>query len=160
MTFEEHLQNHRNPDGSYDLDAAEEDRRYEIETNSEEITKFAAKVAKQERAAWLATETANLRKQFMQPALSPELDLDVKVPLGDSTAVPYGEMNHIRIRLRRDMRDEVHRREFRAYDAEITHWKQTEQLLDNGETIAEALNRAALHGEELGHGHSDRAGAR
>lgn len=37
MNFEEHLVNHRNPDGTYDLDAAEEDRRYEIEASPEGI---------------------------------------------------------------------------------------------------------------------------
>lgn len=142
MTFEEHLENHRNPDGSYDLDAAEEDRRYEIETSSEEITKFAAKVAKQERKAWQDRETSKLRKQFMQPALAPELDLTVKVPLGDSAAVDYGDMNHDRIRLRRDLRTKVHLDELRAFDAEITHWLQTEQLLGSRETIADALARA------------------
>lgn len=143
MTFEEHLENHRNPDGTYDLDGAEEDRRYEIETSSEEITKLAAKVAKQERKAWQDSETTKLRKQFLQSALSPDLELEIKVPLGDSTVVDYGDMNHVRIRLRKDLRTKVHLDEIRTFDAEITHWLRTEQLLDNGETIAEALVRGA-----------------
>lgn len=141
MTFEEHLENHRNPDGSYDLDAAEEGRRHEIETTPGEIVKLAAKAAKQERKAWQDKETTRLRKQFLQSALSPELELDVKVPLGDSTAVPYGDMNHIRIRLRKDLTEKVFLDHARAYDAEVTHWNQTLKLLDPSETIAEALSR-------------------
>lgn len=141
MTFEEHLQNHRNPDGTYDLDAAEEDRRYEIESTPGELTKLAAKVAKQEREAYLRQETAKLRKQFEQAALSSSLELDVMVPLGTGEVVPFGEMNDVRIRIRRDLRTEIHRREFRAYDAEMTHWDQTQALLNDGETVAEAIAR-------------------
>ena len=143
MTFEEHLQNHRNADGSYDLDAAEEDRRYEIEATPGEVVKLAAKVAKQEREAYVKQETSKLRKQFEQPALSSALELDVMVPLGGNEVVPFGEMNHIRIRTRKDLRLQVHLRESRAYDAEMTHWLHTEALLDDGETIADALLRGA-----------------
>jgi hypothetical protein len=141
VTFEEHLENHRNPDGTYDLDAAEEDRRYEIETSSEEITKLAAKVARQERKAWQDRETSRLRKQFMQPALSTELELEIKVPLGESIVVEYGEMNTDRIKLRKDLRTKSHLDEIRAYETEMTHWFQTEPLLGPGETIAAALGR-------------------
>jgi hypothetical protein len=141
VTFEEHLENHRNPDGTYDLDGAEEDRRFEIETSSEEITKLAAKVARQERKAWQDRETAKLRKQFMQPALSTELEMEIKVPLGESTVVEYGEMNIDRIKLRKDLRLKVHLDEIRAYEAEMTHWLQTEPLLGPGETIADAIGR-------------------
>lgn len=138
---EEHLANHRNADGSYDLDAAEEDRRYELESDPAEVVKLAAKIAKQERIAWQAKETMNLRKQFAQPALSPELDLELKVPIGDSTVVEYGAMNHDRIRLRKDMRLKVHLDELRAFDIEMTHWLHTEPLLHDGETINDALQR-------------------
>lgn len=141
MNFEEHLENHRLADGGYDLDAAEEDRRYELETDRDEIVRLAAKVAKQERSAWQSQETANLRKQFAQPALSPELELDVKVPVGNSTVYRFGEMDLVRIRLRRDMRLKTHLDENRAYDTEITHWLHTEPLLNNNETIEEAIAR-------------------
>lgn len=141
MTFEEHLENHRAPDGTYDLDAAEEDRRHEIETTPGEIVALAAKAARQEREAYLRQETQKLRKQFMQPALSSELELDVKVPLGDGDVVRYGEMNHVRIRRRKDLRTKSHLDENRAFDSEMTHWMHTEPLLDDGETIAEALAR-------------------
>ncbi|HEY3435958.1 MAG TPA: hypothetical protein VGK41_09925 [Solirubrobacterales bacterium] len=141
MNFEEHLDNHRRSDGTYDLDAAEEDRRHEVETNPREIVRLAAKIAKQERAAWQSQETANLRKQFEQPALSPRLELDVRVPLGDGTVVRLGDMNQDRITARKDMRIKSHLDEIRAYDAEMTHWLHTEPLLDPGETIEDAIRR-------------------
>lgn len=141
MTFEEHLQNHRNADGTYDLDAAEEDRRYELESEPDEMVKLAAKVARQERDAYVNRETAKLRKQFEQPALSASLELDVMVPLGDGTTCEFGDMNHIRIRTRKDLRVQVHLREARAFDAEMTHWLHTETLLNDGETVAEAIAR-------------------
>lgn len=141
MNFEQHLANHRNPDGTYDLDAAEEDRRYEIETSPEGLLEYAAKLAKGERDAWQKQETSKLRKQFQQSALSPELELEAKVPLGDSVAVEYGDMNEVRIRTRKDLRTEVHINEIRAFETEITHWNQTLKLLDPGETIAEAMSR-------------------
>lgn len=146
MNFDEHLDNHRRADGGYDLDAAEEDRRHELETDPGEIVKLAAKAAKQERAAWSSQETANLRKLFAQPALSPELELDVKVPIGDSTAVRYGDMNRDRIRLRKDMRVKVHLDELRAFESEMTHWLHTEPLLNDGETIADAIERTDTAG--------------
>jgi hypothetical protein len=141
VTFEEHLNNFRSTDGTYDLNAAEVARAKEIETTPGAIAALAAKAAKQERRSWESTETANLRKQFSQPALSPELELDLKVPIGKSRAVDYGDMNHDRIRLRKDLRTKVHIDENRAFDAEVTHWMHTEKLLNNGETIAEALRR-------------------
>lgn len=139
MTFEEHVQNHRNQDGSYDLEAAEHARADEIAQTPGELAALAAKAAKQERAAWERKETTNLRKQFMQPALSTELELEVMVPLGDSVAVRFGDMDHKRIRLRKDLRTKIHLDEARAFDAELTHWMRTEQLLDDGQTISEAL---------------------
>lgn len=147
MTFEEHLENHRNEDGSYDLRAAEAARAKEIAKEiakpkqPEEIARQAAKLAKRERESWESTETGRLRKQLIQPALSPELELDVKVPLGRSTAVRYGDMNHDRIRLRKDLRTSIHLDELRAFDAEVTHWMNTEKLLNNGETVEAALLR-------------------
>jgi len=141
MTFEEHLENHRLADGTYDLDAAEEDRRHELETTPAEIVKLAAKLASKERTDWQSKETANLRKQFAQPALSPELEMDLKVPIGASIAVRYGDMNQDRIGLRKDMRVKVHLDEGRAFDTEMTHWLNTETLLNNGETIEAAIQR-------------------
>lgn len=143
MNFREHLENHRTADGKYDFDAAEEDRRHEIETNPEEHVRLAAKAAKQEREAFIRQETEKLRKQFEQPALSPALELEILVPLGDSTAVRFGEMTPIRIRTRKDMRIQVHLRQVRAFDVELTHWLHTESLLLDGETIGEAIARLA-----------------
>jgi hypothetical protein len=143
VTFEEHLQNHQNDDGSYDLEAAERARADEIARTPGEIAALAAKAAKHERTAWENKETANLRKQFMQPALSSELELEVMVPLGDSVVVRYGDMDHKRIRLRKDLRTKIHLDEARAFDAELTHWMRTEQLLDDGQTITDALAAGA-----------------
>jgi hypothetical protein len=143
MTFEEHLADHRNDDGSYDLAGAEDARAKELAEDPGAIESLARKAAKQERARWESQETTKLRKQFIQAALSPELELDVMVPLGESTAVRYGEMNHDRIRLRKDLRTKVHLDEIRAFDAEMTHWLQTEPLLEDGETIADAWRRGA-----------------
>lgn len=141
MNFAEHLGNHRNADGSYDLDAAEEDRRFEMETNGQEIARLTSKAAKQERVSWMSQETANLRKQFAQPALSPMLEVDVMVPLGNGTVVRLGEMNLIRVSMRRDMRRRAHDDERRAYAAEVAFWERVEQLLGLGETVEEALRR-------------------
>jgi hypothetical protein len=142
MTFEEHLQNHRREDGSYDLAGAEQDRAKELAEDPEAINELAAKAAKQERALWERNETASLRKLFSQAALSPELELDVMVPLGGSEARRYGDMDHARIRIRKDLRTKTHIDENRAFDVEITHWQQTEVLLNDGETIAEAMRRS------------------
>lgn len=141
MNFADHVWNHQNADGSYDLDGAERDRLAEIAANPSEVAKLAAKAAKQERSAWMSQETAALRRQFAQPALSPSLELDVMVPLGNGTAVRLGDMNLARIFLRRDMRRRAHEDEVRAYAAEVTHWEKTEQLLKGGETVEGAILR-------------------
>lgn len=143
MNFDDHVRNNRRADGGYDMDAAEEDRRFELESNPDELLKLAAKAAHQERVAWTKAETASLRKQFAQPALSPELELNVMVPIGDGTVVRFGDMTRDRILLRRDMRRKVHEDEKRAFDAEMTHWLNTEELLRGGESIGEALARGA-----------------
>jgi len=142
MNFADHVWNHRNTDGSYDLDAAEQDRLAEITSSPHEVAKLAAKAAKQERSAWLSQETAALRRQFAQPALSPSLELDVMVPLGNGTAVRLGDMTRVRIAIRRDMRRRAHDDEVRAYAAEVAHWERTEQFLQSGETVEGAILRS------------------
>lgn len=141
MTFEDHLEQCRNDDGSYDLNAAEQARAEELAENTDEIDRLAVKAARAERLAWERKQRDNLGKQFQQPALSPELDVDAMVQIGDSTVLPYGEMDLKRIQLRKDLRTKVHLDENRAYDAEMTHWFNTIQLLADGETIAQALGR-------------------
>lgn len=142
MNFADHVWNHRKADGSYDLDAAEQDRAQDITGAPQEVAKLAKKAAKQERSTWMNQETANLRRQFAQPALAPSLELDVLVPLGNGTAVRLGEMDHPRIAMRRDMRRRAHEDEWRAYRAEVTHWEKTEQLLQAGETVEGAMERS------------------
>lgn len=141
MTFAEHLENYRNDDGTYDLVGAEMARAKELAQDPELIGELAAKAAATERRTWERQNRQLLGKQFVQAALSPELELDLKIPIGDSTVVEYGRMNHVRIQLRKDLRTKVHLDESRAYDAEMTHWMQTERLLNDGETISDALGR-------------------
>lgn len=142
MNFVDHVLNHPNSDGSFDLDAAEQDRALEITATPDEVAKLAAKVAKQERSTWMNQETAALRKQFAQPALSPELEPDVMVPLGNGTVVRLGEMNHSRIAIRRAMRRRAHDDERRAFSAEVAFWERIEQLLQRGETVEHAIARS------------------
>jgi hypothetical protein len=141
VTFEEHLEKFRRDDGSFDLAAAEKSRAEELAEDPDALQGLAAKAAAQERAAWERKNSTILRKQLMQPALSPELEWETMVQIGDSTAVRYGDMNNVRIRLRKDLRTKVHLDENRAYDIEMTHWMTTEILLDDGETIAAASMR-------------------
>lgn len=143
MTFADHLSAHRNGDGSYDLDAAQDARIAEILADPGAIEGLAQAKAEGERRRWESQETKNLRKQFTQPALSPELELDIKVPLGDSTAVDLGDMNEERIRIRIDLRTDVHRAEIRAYDTEVGFWRDTQRVLAPRETIGEAIARLA-----------------
>lgn len=140
-SFEEHLMNHRRPDGSYDLDAAEEDFRYALERDPAALLKYAARTARQERRTWTDKETSTLRKQFAQPALTPALELDVMVPLGDGTAVRFGDMNRARITARKEMRLRVHLDELRAFETEATFWQRVEQLIEGDETIEDAVRR-------------------
>lgn len=143
MSFAEHLWNHPNVGGGFDLDAAEEDFRFELENSPAELLKYAARAARSERKAWTDQQTANLRRQFLQPALSPSLELDAMVPLGDGTVVRLGDMNRERILMRRDMRRRAHDDETRAFVAEVAFWERIEQLLGRGETVERALARGA-----------------
>lgn len=139
MSFQDHLEDHRNEDGSYDLAGAEEARAEELAGDPDAIESLAGKAAATERRRWESNNSARLRKQFGQPALSGELELDVMVQLGDNTVVRLGEMHRERIQIRKDLRTRTHLDESRAYDTEMTHWFQTEQLLDGDATIEESL---------------------
>lgn len=147
MTFEEHLENHRSADGSYDLVSAEADRAAELLAelgeSPEQLNRIAQKAAASERKAWETRNSNHLGKQFSQPALSAALELDAMVQIGGSTVVRLGEMNHVRIRSRKDLRTKVHLDESRTYVAEMDFWDQTERLLEDGETVAEAMDRSA-----------------
>lgn len=142
MSFDEHVLNHRRPDGSYDLDAAEESFRLALESDTEALLKYVARTARQERRSWTDRETSNLRKQFAQPALSPGLELDAMVPLGDGTAVRFGDMNRARITARKEMRLRVHLDELRTFETEMTFWRRAEVLIEGDETIEDAISRA------------------
>lgn len=139
--FDEHVLNHRRPDGSYDLDAAEEAFRLALENDPAALQQYAARAARADRRAWTDRETASLRKQFAQPALSPALELDAMVPLGDGTAVRFGDMNRARIAARKEMRLRVHLDESRTFEAEMTFWRRAEVLIEGDETIEDVVRR-------------------
>ncbi len=139
--FDEHVMNHRRPDGSYDLDAAEEAFRLALENDPAALLRYASRTARQERRSWTDKETASLRKQFAQPALSAALELDAMVPLGDGTAVRFGDMNRERISARKEMRLRVHLDELRTFETEMTFWRRAEVLIEDDETIEDAIRR-------------------
>jgi hypothetical protein len=140
-TFDEHVMNHRRPDGSYDLDAAEESLKLSLRNDPGALMKYADRAARSERKTWTDRETSALRKQFSQPALSPALELDAMVPLGDGTAVRFGDMNRGRIAARKEMRLRVHLDELRAFETETTFWRRVEVLIEGDETIEDAIRR-------------------
>lgn len=140
-TFDEYVMNHRRPDGSYDLDAAEEAFRLALRNDPGALMRYADRAARSERKTWTDKETSALRKQFAQPALSPALELDAMVPLGDGTAVRFGDMNRARIAARKDMRLRVHLDELRTFETEMSFWGRAEALLENDETIEDAVRR-------------------
>lgn len=136
MTFEDHLELHRLPDGGYDLAGAEEARAKELAASDADMERLAVKAARQERSAWEKRNTAELRKQFTQGTLNlGVLDLKVLVPLGDNVAVELGAMDEGRIRIREDLRTGHHLHEIRAYDAEMTFWRNVRGLLPPGGTV-------------------------
>lgn len=141
MSFDDHVLNHRRPDGSYDLDAAEESFRLALENDPAALQQYAARAARADRRAWTDRETASLRKQFAQPALSPGLELDVMVPLGDGTVVRFGDMNRARIAARKEMRLRVHLDELRTFETEMTFWRRAESLIEGDETVEDAVRR-------------------
>lgn len=140
-SFDEHVMSHRRPDGSYDLDAAEESFRRALERDPAALQQYAARAARADRRAWTDKETSALRKQFAQPALSPALELDAMVPLGDGTAVRFGDMNRPRIAARKEMRLRVHLDELRTFETEMSFWRRVEVLVEDDETIEDAIRR-------------------
>ena len=132
MTFEDHLAHHRNADGSYDLAAAERALYQELAADPNVLDELARKAASNDRRAWEASNREHLAAQFKagQGVLDfDNLDLDAKVPLGGSVVVRLGEMNHDRIRLRKDLRTKKHIEENEAYRREMEFWFAAEALL-------------------------------
>lgn len=151
MSFADHLDQHRNGD-EYDLDAAETARAEEIveqlKNSAVDLARVAAKAAKNERSQWSKRNTDSLRKQFAQPALSPALELEVLVPLGESAAVELGDMNHERIPLRKDLRTKHHLDEIRTFDTEMTFWINTGKALPAGMRIRDFIEADAADVED------------
>lgn len=140
MTFDEHVRRHTAPDGEVDLGAAEKDRAAELATTPEVVAELAAKAARDERRQWESQNSGKLRKQFaggFEQLTLGGLDLDLFVQLGENVAVRLGEMNEERIRIREDLRTDFHLKESRAYDAEMTFWRNARRMLPLGGTIGE-----------------------
>ena len=134
-TFAEHLEATKGPDGEYRLDVAEAEHAKALAEDDSMAAKLAARAAKADRSAWEAANRNELKKQFAQPALSADLELDVLVPLGNSTAVPLRDMNEIRIRQRMDLRTRKHVDENDAYGREMEFWFQVLGNLPPGGTL-------------------------
>jgi hypothetical protein len=133
MNFADHVDATRQPDGTYDLAVAEVTRATELAADSADS--LAAKAAHAERKQWERSEGDRLRKCYEQPVLDPSLDRDLKVKLGDNVVVRMGEMNLDRIRLRLDLRTQVHVRELRAFANEVDFYGGYAALLDPSERI-------------------------
>lgn len=140
MNFDEHLARHRNADGSYDLAAAEQARYQELSADPEVLDELARKAASAERRAWESSNREHLAAQFKagQGVLPFEsLDLDAMVPLGGSVVVRLGDMNHDRIRLRKDLRTRKHIEENEAYRREMEFWFHVEGELPPDGTVGD-----------------------
>ena len=96
---------------------------------------LAARAANADRKAWESRNREELKKQFRQPALSDDLELDVLVPLGKSDFVRLGDMDEIRIRRRMDLRTRKHVDENDAFGREMEFWYGTLENLPPGGTI-------------------------
>lgn len=137
MTFQDHLENNRQGDG-YHLDGAEADRAAELAADPGAQHELAKKAAHAERLAYEAGNRERLHAEFKagQQAFDlGTLDTAVLVPLGDSVAVPLGEMNAERIRLRKDLRTKKHLDESEAFKREMEFWYAAEHLLPPGGSI-------------------------
>lgn len=139
MTFDEHLAATRRADGTHDLAAAEQARYLELAQSPHILDELAHKAASAERRAWESQNREHLAAQFKigQGEFTFDLDLDAKVPLGDSIVVSLRDMNHERIRLRKDLRTRKHIDENRAYDREMSFWYAAEAMLPPGGTIGD-----------------------
>ena len=144
MTFEEHLANHHNADGSFNTAAAEADLATELAANPDALEDLARKAAASERRRWEASNTQHLRKQWEGRQGTLDIDLEAMVPLGDSIVMPLGRMDLARIGIRKDNRTKTHLDENDAYAREMEFWLHWQTLLmDPSDTIADASTRAA-----------------
>jgi hypothetical protein len=140
MTFDEHVRRHTTGKGEVDLNAAERARAAELAATPEIVAELAAKAARDERRQWESQNSGKLRKQFaggFEQLTLGGLDLDLFVQLGENVAVRLGEMNEERIRIREDLRTDFHLKEARAYDAEMTFWRNARRMLPPGGTIGD-----------------------
>jgi hypothetical protein len=146
MTFADHIE--ALTDKDVDLAEVEAARAAEIaeELLTDPATRdgYALKAAKSERKAWQRAETETLGKQFALSAHNFELfelDPDLLVPLGGNHAVRLGSMTREERQLRREMRNDGHRREAEAFDVEMRFWDAIDAVAGTG-TIDNARDTA------------------
>lgn len=141
MSFRDHL--HRDDDGTYNFGAAERARAAELAESPGDIASLAAKAAAAERRRFEAGERDRRNKQIAgQMALSPDLDLDVLIPLGDNVAVQLGDMNAERIRVRMDLEADNHAKHAESFASHRSFWRDTLKALTAGQTIRDAVGGA------------------
>lgn len=138
MTFEEHLANHRNADGSFDTAAAEADLAAEYAGDPQAVSDLAKKAASADRRRWESSNRGHLRKQWTarQGTL---LDLDAMVPLGDNTVVTLGSMNQDRIQIRKDLVTKSHIDHLSAFTSEMEFWMHWRDLMDPTDTLSDIM---------------------
>ena len=138
MNFEEHLDRHRNPDGTYDLAAAEADLCADLRSTPDALDELARKAAKHERRAWESSNRDRLHEVFKGTqgvlALDPD-QLQVKVPLGGNIAVSLADMDRARVQLRKDLQTKRHLEHNEAWDREMRFWFGVEAVLDPGQIV-------------------------
>lgn len=139
MTFAEHAFEFENDDGTYDLAAAEAAHASDLASDPEALQRLAERAAHADRKGWETNNGSNLAKVLSQPALSPELDLDQPVPLGENTVVRYGDMGRAIIQRRKDFRTERHIHENASFNTEMGHWRETLDLLSPDAAIRDEI---------------------
>lgn len=142
--FFDHVRSTLDSDGNEDLQAAEVGLAADLEMTPGIVSQLCKQAAHNARAAWERSESSKRIKVLrgMQQTLDfDDIDLDVRIPLGDSIVVALGNMTDERIRLRMDLRTKAHLEESRAYDDEMSAWMYARGLLLPGETIEECRDR-------------------
>jgi hypothetical protein len=139
MSFAEHAFDFPNDDGTYDLAAAEAAHAAELAKDAEALQRLAERAAHADRKAWETTNGSGLAKLLSQPALSPELDLEQPVPLGENAIIRYGDMDRPVIQRRKDFRTDRHMKENESFNTEMQHWKQTLDLLSPDAVIKDEI---------------------
>ena len=134
MTFDEHVEAHRDETGAYDLDAAQKARKDEL-LESVEIEAIAWKAAADERRSWEKSQRERRNKVFDQPTIDSSESLEIHVPLYEGLTRKIGDLNADTLRIRKDRRATTHAREAYSYGREIQWIDHHLKLLGPTQTI-------------------------